>query len=223
MNQNKVLIVGAGAIGSFYGAILAKAGADVSVLCRSDFDTVKKQGYFINSDNLGNWTFTPTQIIKTAAEYKSQADYIILCTKVTEETNRAHLIRDAVNPNTSIVFIQNGVEVEQELIDAFPNNEIISGLAFICCNRLKPGVIHHLAYGKLTLGSLNKIDDACNKAQNLSNLINLAGIESIITDQIISSRWLKCLWNASFNPLSVLSDGLSTHAELLRSRSQRAA
>ncbi len=210
MSQDKILIVGAGAIGSFYGALLAKAGADVSVVCRSDFDTVKKQGYTINSNILGNWTFIPSQIITTTAEYKPQADYIILCTKITEQTDRVQMIQDAVNPSACIVFIQNGVEIEQELIDAFPNNEIISGLAFICCNRLKPGVIHHLAYGKLTLGSLNKIEHSRNKAQHLSNLINLAGIESIITDQIISSRWLKCLWNASFNPLSVLSDGLST-------------
>ncbi|MCF6250712.1 MAG: 2-dehydropantoate 2-reductase [Methylococcaceae bacterium] len=210
MSQDKILIVGAGAIGSFYGALLAKAGADVSVVCRSDFNTVKKQGYFINSNTLGNWTFTPTQIIKTAAEYRHQADYIILCTKITEQTDRVRMIQDAVNPSTCIVFIQNGVEIEQELLDAFPNNEIISGLAFICCNRLKPGVIHHLAYGKLTLGSLNKFEHSSNKTQHLSNLINLAGIESIITEQIISSRWLKCLWNASFNPLSVLSDGLST-------------
>lgn len=210
MNQSKILIIGAGAIGSFYGALLAKAGADVSVVCRSDYDTVKKKGYLINSNSLGNWTFTPSQIIKAAKEYNGQADYIILCTKITKESDRVKLIQDAVSHNTCIVFIQNGVEVEQQLIDAFPNNEIISGLAFICCNRIKPGVTHHLAYGKLTLGSLNQPKSGNNKSQHLSNLINSAGIESIVTDQIVSSRWLKCLWNASFNPLSVLSDGLST-------------
>ena len=80
-------------------------------------------------------------------------------------------------------------------------------MAFICCNRLKPGVIQHLAYGKLTLGSLN---NKTNKTQHLSDLINQAGVESITSNNIISSRWLKCLWNAPFNPLSVLSDGLST-------------
>lgn len=210
MNQDKILIIGAGAIGGFYGALLAKVGADVSVVCRSDYDTVIKKGYHIQSDDLGNWVFTPSQILQNAADYKDQADYIILCTKITPETDRVQLIQAAISPNTRIVFIQNGVEVEQELIDAFPNNEIISGLAFICCTRLKPGFIHHLAYGKLTLGSLNNISSKPNKAQHLSDLIKQAGIESISTDTIISSRWLKCLWNASFNPLSVLSEGLST-------------
>ncbi len=216
MSQDKILIIGAGAIGGFYGALLAKAGADVSVVCPSDYQTVKKNGYLIKSNNLGSWTFSPSQIVKSAAEYQGQADYIILCTKVTSAVNRVQIIQDAVSPNTCIAFIQNGVEVEQELIDAFPNNEIISGLAFICCNRIKPGEIHHLAYGKLTLGRLNTQSSHTDKAQHLSNLIEQSGIESITTENIITSRWLKCLWNASFNPLSVLSDGLSTK-EILNS------
>ncbi len=210
MSQDKILIIGAGAIGSFYGAILSKAGADVSVVCRSDYKIVKQNGYSIKSNDLGNWTFTPTQVLKTATDYKGQVDYIVLCTKITPESNRAELVRAAVSAKTCIVFIQNGVEIEQELVNAFPNNEIISGLAFICCNRVKPGEIHHLAYGKLTLGSLNTNNQTSSRTQHLSDLINRAGIESIVTDQIISSRWLKCLWNAAFSPLSVLSGGLST-------------
>ena len=214
MKQDKILIIGTGAIGGFYGALLAKAGADVSVVCRSDYNTVKNQGYTIHSEKLGEWTFTPSQIVKSAADYKGPADYIILCTKITPDVNRALLIQDAVSENTCIAFIQNGVEVEQELLSAFPNNEVISGLAFICCNRIQPGVIHHIAYGKLTLGSLNPLSGKTDKAQHLSDLINRAGIESIISDNIVSSRWLKCLWNVSFNPLSVLSDGLSTQVIL---------
>ncbi len=217
MIADKVLIIGAGAIGAFYGSLLSKAGAEVSVVCRSDYEMVKKQGYSINSNDLGSWNFTPSRVIKSAADYKDQADYIILCTKIIPEINRVQLIQDAVTANSCIVFIQNGIDIETELIKAFPNNEIISGLAFICCNRLKPGIIDHLAYGKLTLGKINNIASQSNKAQHLSLLIQQAGIEAITTDNIIASRWLKCLWNAAFNPLSVLSDGLSTQ-EILNSQ-----
>ncbi len=210
MYQDKVLIVGTGAIGGFYGALLAKSGADVSVVCRSDFEIVKQQSYNIKSDTLGQWSFIPSQVLQYAGDYQGQADYVILCTKITPEIDRIQLIKEAVSEKTCIVFIQNGVEVEQELIDAFPDNTIISGLAFICCNKINPGVIHHLAYGKLTLGNINNITNKTNNAPHLSALINQAGIKSNTSDAIISNRWLKCLWNAAFNPLSVLSDGLST-------------
>lgn len=204
---DKVLIVGAGAIGGFYGALLAKTGAEVSVVCRSDYDVVKQNGYRIISRELGTWTFKPQQVVTSAADFQGSADYVILCTKMTTP-GRADLIRAAVGLNTVIVFIQNGVETEQELLDAFPDNEIISGLAFICCNRLHPGEITHLAYGKLTLGKLpSGVSDA---SQHLATLFQKTGIECITTDDIVTGRWIKCVWNAPFNPLSVLSGGLAT-------------
>jgi len=217
MKQDKILIVGTGALGSFYGALLSKAGADVSVVCRSDYSIVKQHGFQINSDELGNWTFKPTQVLKSITEYKGQADYLLLCSKVIPEIDRVELIKPAVTPKTCITFIQNGVEIEQPLVKAFPNNEIISGLAFVCCNRLAPGLTHHLAYGKLTLGNVKKTEHVSNSAQHLADLINKAGIEAIVSEQIIKDRWLKCLWNAPFNPLSVLSGGLST-ADILSSQ-----
>lgn len=210
--NNKVLIVGAGAIGGFYGGLLAKAGADVSVVCRSDYHVVKQQGYRIESQALGFWQFTPSQVLRDAADYNDQADYLILCSKVTPDIDRKALIRDAVAPHTAIVLIQNGVEIEQELQQAFPNNLLISGLAFICCNRLAPGEISHLAYGKLILGNLSDGHDP--KVLYLRDLFLRAGIECEISDDIIASRWQKCVWNAPFNPLSVLSGGLATQAIL---------
>jgi len=210
MKQDKILIVGTGALGSFYGALLSKAGAEVSVVCRSDYSTVKQHGFEIKSDVLGNWRFKPSQVLKSTTEYKGQADYLLLCSKVIPEIDRIELIKPAVSAKTRITLIQNGVEIEQPLIKAFPDNEIISGLAFVCCNRVAPALTHHLAYGKLTLGNVDESEHRPNGAQHLADLINKAGIEAIVSEQIIKDRWLKCLWNAPFNPLSVLSGGLST-------------
>ncbi|MBD9358574.1 ketopantoate reductase family protein [Methylomonas albis] len=210
--NNKVLIAGAGAIGGFYGGLLAKAGADVSVVCRSDYDIVKQQGYRIESATLGSWQFMPSQVLRNAADYEGQADYLILCSKVTADIDRVALIRDAVAPHTAIALIQNGVEIEHELQQAFPDNLLISGLAFICCNRIAPGKISHLAYGKLILGNLSNSHEL--NTPHLRDLFLRAGIECVISEDIIASRWQKCVWNAPFNPLSVLSGGLATQAIL---------
>ena len=137
----KALIIGTGAIGGFYGSLLANAGADVAVVCRSEYEHVKQHGVLIDSHVLGTWTFTPSQVLKNAAEYKGIADYVLLCTKIVPSVDRVALIRSAVNADTAIVFIQNGVEIEQEIASAFPDNEIISGLAYICCNRMKKSAI----------------------------------------------------------------------------------
>ncbi|WP_404359959.1 ketopantoate reductase family protein [Methylotuvimicrobium sp. KM1] len=208
MKPIKVLIVGAGAIGGFYGALLAKAGAEVSVVCRSEFNLIEQSGYSIESRDLGDWHFKPHHVLQHSEDYPEQADYVVLCTKAIDVSENLELIRPAVSYSTTIVFIQNGVETEQAFIDAFPDNEIISGLAFICCNRTGPGQIAHLAYGRLTLGSLTNTIGP--KAEQLGAFFNAAGIECRITDDIIGARWQKCVWNAPFNPLSVLSGGLAT-------------
>lgn len=209
---SKVLVVGAGAIGAFYGSLLAKAGAEVSVVCRSDYSFVKKNGFTIQSARLGRYPFMPQHILKDPADYVGPADYVLLCTKMLPSVERAALLRPAVAPQTSIVFIQNGVDVEQEMQDAFPDNEVVSGLAFICCNRLGPGLIEHLAYGRLALGNLP--GSVSIKTEDLCRMFREAGIECVATESIIAERWLKCVWNAPFNPLSVLAGGLST-AEIL--------
>ncbi|MGZ5049704.1 MAG: ketopantoate reductase family protein [Methylobacter sp.] len=204
----RVLVIGAGAVGAFYGALLAQAGAEVSVVCRSDYHQVKQHDFLINSQALGRWNFTPANVLRDVSDFRGTPDYILLCTKVIPSLNRVELIRSAVGPNTAIVFIQNGVEIEQEIIDAFPNNEIISGLAFICCNRTGPGEILHLAYGRLALGNLP--GGISFKTAQLCELFNQSGIECGASDDIVTGRWQKCVWNAPFNPLSVLSGGLQT-------------
>jgi len=204
----KVLVIGAGAIGAFYGSLLAQAGAEVSVICRSDYDQVKQHDFIINSQALGRWNFTPANVLQNVADFKGTPDYILLCTKVIPALDRVALIRSAVGRNTAIVFIQNGVGIEQEMLNAFPNNEIISGLAFICCNRVAPGEILHLAYGRLALG--NVPGGISRKTAQLCELFNQSGIDCGASEDIVTGRWQKCVWNAPFNPLSVLSGGLQT-------------
>ena len=208
MKTSKVLIVGAGAIGAFYGALLAKAGAEVSVVCRSDYEHVKRHGFNIISRTLGEWHFKPFKVLASVDDYRDEADYLILCTKITPNHNPIELIRPGVSSRTVIVFIQNGVEIEQPFVDAFPNNEVISGLAFICSNRTNPGEILHLAYGRLALGNLPSGISA--ETERLCALFNQAGIECHAVADAVTARWQKCVWNAPFNPLSVLSAGLLT-------------
>ncbi len=204
----KVLIVGTGAIGGFYGSLLAKQGVEVSVVCRSEYQHVKDHGYQINSHALGSWIFKPARVLYDVADYQDQADYVIVCTKLVAGLDRVAMIRPAISTNTAVVFIQNGVEIESELMTAFPNHEIISGLAFICCNRTAIGVIHHIDYGRLTLGNVGS--DCTDKTRQLSEVFNNSGIQCQAVDNIVTVRWQKCVWNAPFNPLSVLSGGLST-------------
>lgn len=226
MEPLKVLLVGTGAVGSLYGGKLAQAGAEVTALCRSDFSVVKEKGITINSVN-GDFHFTPYQVIQNASEIKHQPELILVALKVLPEIDTVALIKDAVATHTRILLLQNGYNIEEAIQSAFPKNEIISGLAFVCSNRLAPGVINHIDYGHIAIGQWKNdtiqstIEAAPNENEKQTNgvrfidklaaLFQSAGVKCDVVEDIIQARWKKLVWNAPFNPISVLAGGISTH------------
>lgn len=211
--KTRVLIVGAGAIGSFYGALLAQKGADVSVVCRSEFEVVREHGFSIESAALGDWIFRPAQVLRSAAEYQGgHPDYLVVSVKVVHGVDRVQLIRDAVGPDTAIILIENGVEIEAEIAAAFPANELISALAYIQVSRAGPGQVKHHALGDLTLG--NYPSGASARCKLLADLWQRHRVRCTVAEQIVTARWHKCVWNAVFNPISVLGGVLDTAAIL---------
>lgn len=209
----RILILGAGAIGGFYGHALAKAGAHVSLVLRSEYALVKNHGYKIVSQSLGDELFVPHEVLPSCSDYSGEPpDYLIVTLKVLQGVDRCALMAPAVGPHTVIVLIENGVEIEQEIQEAFPHHHIISCLAFIQVSRTAPGLIEHYAYGELTLGSFPQgISQACRA---LAKLFESGGVKVVLTENIIQGRWQKLLWNAAFNPVSVLGGAIDTLALL---------
>jgi 2-dehydropantoate 2-reductase len=201
-----VLVVGAGAIGGFYGSILHRAGAEVSVVARSDIAVLKEHGYRIQSP-LGDLSFRPAAV-HAAVEEAQAPDYLVVALKVIDGIDRVGIIRAAVGPNTTIVLIENGIGIEQEIAEAFPDNPLVSCLAFVAVSRTAPGVLDHKAFGALTLGDYPK--GVGEEAKRLSELLEAGGVTARLSEEIVGERWRKCIWNTPINPASVLAGGADT-------------
>ncbi|WP_348765206.1 2-dehydropantoate 2-reductase [uncultured Salinisphaera sp.] len=208
MSQStRVVVVGAGAIGSFYGAILKRAGCHVSVVLRSEYEAVKADGFQIDSP-LGELSYRPDAVYRDGDTPEGEADYVICCVKVLPSIDRGALIKPWVGEHTRIVLIENGIDIEREVADALPNNPIISCLAFIAVSRVAPGKIEHKAFGSLTMGAWPEgITDAC---RDIAERFEAGGIDVKLSDAVVGERWRKSLWNTPFNPLSVLAGGADT-------------
>jgi len=203
----RVLVVGTGAVGGYYGGKLAQAGARVAALCRSEFAQVKEKGISISSVG-GDFTFMPEKVIGHLSEYAPPPDFMLVALKVLPQIDTANLIRESVGPETTIVLLQNGIHIEEPLVEAFPENEIISALAFICLSRPKPGHIEHSDYGRLVIGRFPQ--GSSTRTELLASLFNSVQVPCETTEDVITARWRKLVWNAAFNPLSVLAGGLDT-------------
>ena len=204
-----VLVLGAGAIGAFYGGVLARAGCRVCVVARSDYEAVARDGYRIDSAH-GDLSFRPAQVLRSAADWQGSADYLFVALKQVRGLDRAALIRPFLSPTSAVVLVQNGIDVEPEVAQAFPANPFISGVAYSAVSRLSPGVVkHHSQYTRLVLGSFPS--GTSDAARALAALVSAGGSNGVVTDDIVGARWAKCAWNTVFNPVSALGGGLATH------------
>lgn len=205
--KTEILLVGTGAVGSYYAGRLAQAGASVSALSRTDYDVVKEKGIAVRSVS-GDFHFMPAEVIRTIDEYSREPDYIIVATKVLPEISIPSLIGSKVSPRTAIVLLQNGIDIEGPVSEAFPGNEIISAIAFISVSRPEFGLIVHKDFGRLIIG--NYPSGASDRTAVLAEMFHQAGVRCDIDQDIIAARWRKLMWNAPFNPLSVLCGGADT-------------
>ena len=196
----KIAIVGCGALGSFYGACLARGGSDVHFLLRSDFDAVRQSGVQILSP-AGDFTVHPHTA--TDPHDIGPCDWVVIGLKTTANDAFPKLLPPLVGPHTALLTLQNGLGNEEALESLFPRNPILGGLCFVCVNRIAPGVIRHIAHGRILLGAWNP--SAHPLAPVITGAFRQGGIPCDISDDILDAHWRKLVWNIPFNGLSVAS------------------
>lgn len=148
----RILVIGAGGVGVYFSGRLAQAGAEVTVVARSDYEAVSRAGYAVESI-AGDFQFTPAAVLKHASEFEGEADYIILAAKVLPGADAVGLLSPAVRSSKStIVLIQNGIDIERKVAESFPDNRLLSTVAYIGVSRPAPGRVLHLGSGELKMG-----------------------------------------------------------------------
>ncbi|MBO7329974.1 MAG: 2-dehydropantoate 2-reductase [Lentisphaeria bacterium] len=205
----KLLLIGAGSVGCYFCGRAAVGGADVEVLIRRNMKEIRKKGYEVKSI-AGDFEFHPSRVLCENDEISPDIDAVILATKVLPETDRIGLLKKAASlpSRPPIVLIQNGIGIEDEIAEAYPDNEIISCIAYIGASRKNFREIIHSGAGRLILGRFGGGESPF--AGKLAEFFASAGVPCLATADIALERWRKLLWNLPFNPVSVLAGGLDT-------------
>jgi len=209
--STRIGIIGSGAIGGFYGLMLARAGFEVHFLLRSEYEAVREQGLSLQSAVHG-------QVHMQVNAYASAADvppcdWLLVGAKATSNAELAPLIVQAAAAGARVVLLQNGLGVEDQLRPALrPDMHLLGGLCFICVNREAPGVIRHQALGAVNLGyhSGPAAGAALAIVEEGAALFHAAGIDSQAMENLDQARWQKLVWNVPYNGLSVLLQASTT-------------
>lgn len=200
----KVLIFGTGGVGCIYAYILEKGGAQVTAVCRSNFDAVQSKGISLDSAIFGSVTANP-KAVKNVADATGPFDYILVCAK--SFPGNASLIKDAVSPSTAIVLCQNGIDIEREYAETYPTNTIISGVVYLPTTQVSPGHIIHGPLQLLHVGTYPATESESAKAQvqTFADYFAKGGGTIQVHDDVQAQRWIKLAVNVAWNPTCALS------------------
>jgi 2-dehydropantoate 2-reductase len=201
-----IVVVGAGAVGSFFGAMLARAGHQVTLIGRpAHVQAIETHGLQLD---LAKTTAVETVRIPATTDLAvlRQADLVLFCVKSTDTAALAHSMAAQVAPQAIIMSLQNGVENAALIASALPN-PVIPAVVYVATEITAPGCLKHHGRGELVIGTM-QTPRLSNAPQTLADIVALfasAQLPVHISQDVMVDLWSKLLINCVFNAISGLA------------------
>jgi 2-dehydropantoate 2-reductase len=200
----KILVYGAGAVGAFFGGLLARNGQEVQFVARgSHLKALQTRGILIDSTLLGQVEVPPVEAAATAA-HLHKADLVLVCVKAHHTSAILNDLAEAVRDTSIIVPLQNGVESDEVLAGRFGRGRVATAVVYVGATLEQPGVVSHVAPGAIILGARLGFDPA--RLPAVRNILAASGQQITISHDILHERWHKLIWNAAFNSVSAVAN-----------------
>ncbi|MFA9423694.1 MAG: ketopantoate reductase family protein [Sedimentibacter sp.] len=200
----KVVIIGAGAMGSIYGGFLAEAGNDVYFLdvYKEHVDTINRDGLWI--EGCGKDRYIKNIKATSNPEEVGIVDLAVVFVKSTITDLAIEQNKAVVGENTIVLTLQNGLGNIEKLMTVVKEDQIIAGTTAHGSNMLGPGKIKHAGHGATVIGELNgKVTD---RIKEVSKLLNDAKLEPVVvSENVMGLIWDKLLVNVGVNPLTAIT------------------
>jgi 2-dehydropantoate 2-reductase len=191
----RIAVVGAGAVGGYFGGLLARAGAPVVMIGRPAFvEAVKKNGLFLDTLHFQERVRVAASTELSAAR---GAEIVLFCVKTTDNAATARALAPLLAPGAVVLSFQNGVDnVEQ--IRAAAAIEALPAVVYVAASVPEPGRVKHVGRGDLVFGPKNE------KTERVAALFSRAGVPCRISENMDGELWTKLIWNCALNAVSAL-------------------
>jgi len=197
----KILVMGAGAVGAYFGVRLHQAGEEVVFGARgSNLRALKQHGLDLESPR-GDFhgAVRATDDPREFAPY----DLILFCVKMYDTETASRSLSGCLAAAGVILTLQNGVESEARLAEYFGREAIMAGCARVGAELVAPGKIVHMTTGVIEFGELDGGESP--RARKIADAFRRARIYGELVDDILTFRWSKLLWNSAFNTVATLT------------------
>src|SRR5262249_41409473 len=202
----KIAVVGAGAVGGYFGGMLARAGAPVVFIGRPTFvAAVEQDGLLLDTTQ-----FKETVRAAASAELSAarDAEVVLFCVKTTDTAGTARELAKILAPSAILVSMQNGAD-NAEQIRAASGLNALAAAVYVAASVPAPGAVKHVGRGDLVLGPENE------QTRGIAGIFTRAKVPCRISDNLTGELWTKLVWNCALNALSAL--GKVTYGEIIAS------
>jgi 2-dehydropantoate 2-reductase len=199
-------IVGAGAVGSYYGGRLAAAGNEVTFLLRSDYEVVRERGMKVESID-GDFELASVSCARTPEEI-AEVDVVIVAWKATSNHLYEEVISPLLHEESVILTLQNGLGNVDALGKIFGLERVLGAMCFVCINRIEAGLIRHTGGGMIAMGEGRA--GMTMRLRELKEIFEKANVHCDAVENFAEATWRKLVWNIPFNGLCITEGGIDT-------------
>src|ERR1700676_3247780 len=205
----RIAVVGAGAVGGYFGGMLARAGASVVMIGRSTFvEAAKKTGLLLDT-----LQFKETVRVEASTELTAArgADVVLFCVKTTDTESTARALAPLLSSSATLVSLQNGVDNAEKIRAA--GIDALSAVVYVAASVPEPAYVKHVGRGDLVVGPHSA------RTEKLTSLFARAGVGCRLSDNIDGELWTKLIWNCALNAISAL--GRAKYGQIAASEDAR--
>jgi 2-dehydropantoate 2-reductase len=200
----KIAVFGAGGVGAFFGGLLVRGGADVHFIARgAQLDALQTKGVLIRSTRLGD-VVVPHVRAEADSSRIGVSDLVLVCVKAHQTPQILDDLAPLVGAQTTLVTLQNGVDSDEPLAARFGAERVVPGVVYVGATLDEPGIVSHVAAGTIAIGVRDGGD--ASRLPAVAAALGMSGQPVKVVADIQAERWLKLLWNASFNPVSAVTE-----------------
>lgn len=199
----KIVMMGAGGVGGFFGGHLLRAGCDVTFVARgAHLAALRQSGLLIESASLGDIHVSKVQVTDDPTEI-GRADLVIISVKLWETEAAARLIAPLLGPETGILSLQNGVIKDEILRAKLGSGGLMGGVAYVATNITRPGVIHQAgAMQRIVIGEYD--GRISTRVDYLQKALAHSGIDAEASSDVLRVIWEKFVFLVGLSATTTL-------------------
>lgn len=198
----RILVMGTGGVGGYYGGMLAHAGNDVTFVARSQYDALRRNGLELRTQGK-TINVKPVTAVRSPTDAPNP-DLVLFTVKTYDTASALEALRPAVGPETAVLTLQNGIDSPDQLAAALGPERVLAGVTYVASSQVEPGVIHENGFSRrIVFGELDGRESA--RVGRILDLMKRTDLEAESSTSPRQAQWDKFVLVAPHATISSLN------------------